>query len=45
MQEGREEEIFDTVENRLDEITFPPILLGFWQMPGSPLAPLKGLNA
>ena len=45
LEEGREEEIDYSVENRIDKIAFPPILLGFWQMPGSPLAPLKGLNA
>ena len=45
LEEGREDEIHYSVENRLDEIAFPPILLAFWQMPGTPLAPLKGLNA
>lgn len=45
LEEGREDEIEYSVEGRLEKLAFPPILLGFWQMEGSPLPPLKGLNA
>lgn len=45
IEEGREDEICYTVEGRLEGLAFPPTLLAFWQMEGSPLPPLKGLNA
>lgn len=37
LEAGKEDEICYSVEGRLDDLAFPPILVGFWQMPGSPL--------
>lgn len=45
IEEGKEDTIETSVEGRVDKLALSPILLGFWQMEGSPLPPLKGLNA
>lgn len=45
LEAGEEDTIEFSVEGRLDKLAFSPILTGFWKMEGSPLPPLKGLNA
>lgn len=44
IREGREDEIYHDVTGRVDKLNLSPVLVGFWQMEGTPLPPLKGMN-
>jgi 2,4-dienoyl-CoA reductase-like NADH-dependent reductase (Old Yellow Enzyme family) len=45
IEAGHPEDIETSVSGRLDQLAFPPILKDFWMLEGTPLPPLKGLNA
>lgn len=44
IEQGKEDEVALSVAGRLDQLALSDTLLGFWQMEGTPLAPLKGLT-
>ncbi len=45
LRDGKADAVETTVENRLENLAFPATLKSFWQIEGTPLPPLKGLNA